>query len=134
VRVLVLSHHHPEIVAGGAERAAYSLFQALKADPRVSFAAFVANAPAAFVGHSAYFGSFRGHADEIVVSLPPVDGFTLESLDLNELARRIKDLVEHLRPDVVHLHHVLNWGIEAIELFARAGVRVVLTLHEFILI
>ena len=134
MRILVLSHHHPEIVAGGAERAAYSLFRALKSDPRVGFAGFVAGASSDFVGHSAYFGCFRGRPDEIIVSLPPVDDFTLESRDLAGLRVRVTELVRHLRPDVVHLHHVLFWGIETLELFAELGVPVVLTLHEFVLI
>jgi len=133
MRVLVASPHHPEIVAGGAERAAYSLFQRLREDRRVEAASFVAGAASSAIGHSANFGSFRGTPDEVLAALPPVDGFTLETRDYNELSRRIRELVRHFKPDLVHLHHVLEWGVEAIEIFSRVGVPVVFTLHEFIL-
>ena len=63
MRMIILSHGHPELSAGGAERAAYSLFQRLKQDPQVDEVVFVARAEHQAIGHSAFLGSFRGASD-----------------------------------------------------------------------
>jgi glycosyltransferase involved in cell wall biosynthesis len=131
MRVLVLSHGHPDLGAGGAERAAYSLFQALKADPKVEKAVFVARAEHDAIGHSAFFGSFRSRPDEILASPPPVDGFTFQSQNYDLLKQLIQELIRHARPDVVHIHHFIFWGLDIFELFREAGVRIVFTFHEY---
>jgi glycosyltransferase involved in cell wall biosynthesis len=131
MRVLILSHGHPELGAGGAERAAYSLFKRLKEDPEVESALFVARAPSQAIGHSARFGSFRGRPDEILVDPPPVDGFTFQSLDHDTLVRLLRDVIRRFRPTVVHVHHFLFWGIDIFELLKEESIRVVLTLHEY---
>jgi glycosyltransferase involved in cell wall biosynthesis len=131
MRVMVLSHGHPDLGAGGAERAAFSLFQKLKADPTVEKAVFVARAEHQAIGHSAFFGSFRGRPDEILASPPLVDGFTFQSQNYDLLKQLILELIRHVRPDVVHIHHFIYWGLDIFELFQQAGVRVVFTFHEY---
>ncbi|WP_210489439.1 glycosyltransferase family 4 protein [Microvirga antarctica] len=131
MRILILSHGHPELSMGGAERAAYSLFQRLKRDPGVEKAVFVARAEPQAIGHSAFFGSFRGRPDEILVSPPQVDGFTFQTLGYDVLKQLVGELISSIRPDVVHVHHFVFWGIEIFEMFKRAGVKVVFTIHEF---
>src|SRR5690349_14585697 len=125
MRVMVLSHGHPDLGAGGAERAAYSIFQKLKVDPSVEQAVFVARSEHQAIGHSAFFGSFRGRPDEILASPPPVDGFTFQSLNYDLLKQLIDELVRTVRPDVVHIHHFIYWGLDIFEMFKRAGVRVI---------
>jgi hypothetical protein len=131
MRILILSHGHPELSTGGAERAAYSLFQNLKQRPSVTKAVFVACAEREAIGHDAFFGSFRGRPDEILVTPPPVDGFTFQTLAYDTLHQLMGELIKAVRPDVVHVHHFIFWGIEIFELFKRAGVRVVFTFHEY---
>ncbi|MGO4706853.1 glycosyltransferase [Microvirga sp. 2MCAF38] len=131
MRVIVLSHGHPELGAGGAERAAYSLFQRMKKSSGVERAFFVARAEAGAIGHSAYFGSFRGREDEILVSPPDVEAFTFQSLGYDLLKQLVTELIDALKPDVVHIHHFVLWGVEIFELFKSAGVRVVFTIHEY---
>jgi glycosyltransferase involved in cell wall biosynthesis len=131
MRVLILSHGHPELGAGGGERAAYSLFQRLKHSPAVTKVVFVARAPYEAIGHDAPFGSFRGRSDEILVAPPPVDGFTFQTLWYDVLKRLVEELIRAVRPDVVHVHHFIFWGMEIFELFKAAGVRVVFTFHEY---
>ncbi|WP_404295217.1 glycosyltransferase (plasmid) [Microvirga sp. RSM25] len=131
MRILVLAHGHPDLNPGGGERAAYALFQRLKQSPGVTKAVFAAYARHEAIGHDASFGSFRARPDEILVAAPPVDGFTFQSFGYDALERLVNDLVQSVRPDVVHIHHFIFWGIEIFELFRRVGVRVVFTLHEF---
>ncbi|MET0743361.1 MAG: glycosyltransferase [Microvirga sp.] len=131
MRVMVLSHGHPDLIAGGGERAAYAIFQRLKRHPGVEETLFVAAAPAEAIGHSAAFGAFRSRPDEILACPPPVDSFTHQTLGLDQLRRLVDDLVSAFKPDVVHVHHFINWGLDVLELFRRAGVPVVFTFHEF---
>ncbi|MGF9759445.1 glycosyltransferase [Microvirga sp. 0TCS3.31] len=131
MRVLILSHGHPDLSPAGGERAAYSLFQRLKRTPKVTQVVFAAYAGSETIGHDAMFGSFRGRPDEILVATPPVDGFTFQTLGYDVLKRIVGDLVRSVRPDIVHIHHFIHWGVEIFELFQQAGVRVVFTLHEF---
>lgn len=131
MRILILSHGHPDLSAGGAERAAYSLFQRLKRDPAVTRAVFVAAADRHAIGHDADFGSFRGRSDEILAAPPPVDGFTFQSLGYDALKRLVDELVRTIKPDLVHVHHFIFWGLDVFELFQKAGVRVVFTFHEY---
>jgi glycosyltransferase involved in cell wall biosynthesis len=131
MRILILSHGHPDLSHGGGERAAYSLFQHLKQHPDIAKAVFVARAEHQAIGHYAYFGSFRGRPDEILAAPPPVDGFTFQTLGYDVLKNLVEDLVRTVKPDLVHIHHFVFWGIEIFELFKQAGVRVVFTFHEF---
>lgn len=131
MRILILSHGHPELSPGGGERAAYALFERLKQTPGIARTVFAAQADQAAIGHDAAFGSFRGRPDEILVATPPVDGFTFQTFGYNDLERLVSELVRAIRPDIVHVHHFIGWGVEIFELFQRAGVRVVFTLHEF---
>lgn len=129
--MIVLSHGHPELSAGGAEQAAYSLFQRLKQDSSIEEVVFVARADHQAIGHSANLGSFRGRQDEILVAPPPVDGFTFQTFGYDVLKQIVDELLGSIKPDVVHIHHFLYWGVEIFELFRRAGVRVVFTAHEY---
>lgn len=130
MRILVLSLGHPDLGGGGSERAAYSLFQHLKADPMTE-AAFVAHAGPKAIGHDGILGSYRSRADELLAAPPPVDGFSLQTSHLDNLTEMVESLAKGFRPDVVHVHHVLFFGVELLKLFAEAGVKVVLTLHDF---
>ena len=131
MRVLIVSPGHPDHGGGGTERAAYSLFQRLRQDPEVGAAAFVARAEPSAIGHDGHLGSYRLRTDELLASPPPVDSFSMQTTHLDGLAELVESLVTGFRPDVVHLHHVLFWGVEVLKLFADAGVKVVLTLHDF---
>lgn len=132
MNVLVLSHAHPDLSAGGAERAAYSLFDHLKATQGVGQVAFVARALPEHIGHSAPIGAFRGRPDELLAAPPPLDPFTQSTTDYTRLEEIVRAVMTRFRPDVVHVHHFAFWGIELFELVKRHGARVVFTMHEFI--
>lgn len=134
MRVLVVAHGHPDVSVGGGERAAYCLFQHLKATEGVE-PTFVARAAPAAVGHDGWFGAFRGRQDELLWVPPPYDWFRRASASPATLRRQVEALVEQVRPDVVHIQHYQFIGLDALEMFkAAAGCRTVLTLHEYLLI
>lgn len=134
MRVLIVAHGHPEISVGGAERAAYSLFQHLQATDGIE-ATFLARCEPSDLGHDGWFGAFRGRTDELLWVPPPYDWFRRTSASPATLRRQIAALVERLRPDVVHMQHYQFIGLDALQWFKDlSGCRTVLTLHEYLLI
>lgn len=134
MKILVISHAHPDLSAGGGERAAYSLFEHLRAHPDVEEATFLARAPADAIGHSAALGAFRGRTDELLAAPPALDPFTHTALDYARLEEILDAVLNRVKPDVVHVHHFAFWGIELFEILKKRGVKVIFTLHEFIAI
>jgi len=134
VRVAIISHGHPAVSAGGGERAAYSLFEHLKTIPGME-PVFVARADPSEIAHDAWFGAFRGRPDELLWAPPPYDWFRRMSVSHDVLRMHVRSLVDHLRPDVVHFHHYIFFGLDVLGLFKElADCRTILTLHEYALI
>jgi len=131
-RVLVASHGHPEIGKGGAENAAFHLFEGLRER-----------------GHEAWFlgcGTPAGQGAELCITQPFSDReflyapgafnwFNFANRD-PRFPREFARLLAELAPEVVHFHHYASLGVEAFEIVRRVlpNAAVVLTLHEFLAI
>lgn len=132
LRVLVLAHMHPEASRGGAEIAAYQLYGALKAEPGVA-AWFLAAGGGRFPERlGARFQQPFG-PDEFVYTGGGFDHWIRANSD-PEFPGELAALLQELRPDVVHLHHYTNFGVETLLHIRRAlpEARIVLTLHEYL--
>jgi glycosyltransferase involved in cell wall biosynthesis len=134
LRVLIMSHMDPRVSRGGAEIAAFQLYEYLKAQPGVT-TWFLAAAPGKIgerlgVRLIQPFGlddyAYVGHG---------FDHFIHSNGD-PEFPPEFMTLLQDLRPDVIHLHHYTNFGIEALLQIKRAlpEVRIILTLHEYLAI
>lgn len=134
LRVLVMSHMDPRVSRGGAEIAAFQLYEYLKAQPGVT-SWFLAAAPGKLnerlgVRLIQPFGpddyAYIGHG---------FDHFIHSNGD-PEFPPEFMTLLADLKPDVIHLHHYTNFGIEVLLQIRRAlpDVRIVLTLHEYLAI
>jgi hypothetical protein len=134
MNVLIMSHGHPDLSTGGGERAAYSLFEHLKAAPGVNRVIFASRAMPEQVGHSATMGLFRGRPDEPLVSVPLADWPSLMSRDYDGLRRTVEDLVGWVQPDIVHVHHFAFWSLDLLEILYSLGLKVVFTIHEYMAI
>jgi glycosyltransferase involved in cell wall biosynthesis len=132
LRVLVAAHGHPSVSNGGAEIAAFRLFHELDAHPGVE---------AWFLGCNAQPGAGRdgvaitqpyGAREYLYSSTGHFDWFRFANAD-PRLPREFEALLRELRPDIVHLHHYANLGVEALLIIRRTlpSARIVLTLHEF---
>ena len=135
LRVLVMAHLHPAVSKGGAEIAAYQLFQALRASPEVERCWFLAAAAGRVAGRLGVRISEPFGEDEYLYSGTGFEHFIHSNPDPEwpvELAR----LLGELRPDVVHLHHYTNLGLETLLTIRRVlpAARIVLTLHEYLAI
>lgn len=132
-KVLILAHGHPDFAKGGAENAAYRLFRGLNALP---------DAEAWFVGRSANAGLLHTGTPLAAIRdreyhlYANADHFDFSSLDPQNLWRDFADLLRRLQPDVVHFHHYLHLGIEAVRVARNTlpGARIVMTLHEYLAI
>ena len=133
-RVLVISHGHPAFSIGGAEVASYALFRALNATTGIE-AFFLSRAAPPMRRHAATpLMNLRQGEREVFFHTDSWDEFWLSNGGLADLEGAFADYLEHVRPDVVHFHHVIGLGLEAIVQVRRQmpTTRVVITFHEYL--
>jgi glycosyltransferase involved in cell wall biosynthesis len=131
-RILILAHAHPEENPTGGELAAYEVFKALRErgwDAHFAAPRFVPR----LVGERLM--KWEGRPDEWELPYGETELFLLSQRS-PLLLRAYAELLERLRPDVVHLHHYIRSGVEAIAHTRRVlpQARVFVTLHEFLAI
>lgn len=134
MRILFLCHGHPALQAGGTEIAAHALFRALRRLPGIE-GAFVAGASALHrpASPGTAIQAIGGAEDEMLLWTAGFDRFLLSQTDLHGVAPALGELLETLRPDVVHLHHLLLLGADLLPLIRRIRpqAKLVLTLHDY---
>ena len=134
LRVLIASHSHPQIQNGGSEVASYSLFQQLRErhDIKAWYCGCSRTTSFARAGQSITQPFQR---DEFLYTVGDFEWFKFANRDM-AFARDFRALLKNLRPDIVHFHHYINFGMEAFayvkEILPNA--RIILTLHEFLAI
>lgn len=134
MRVLVISHAHPAFSIGGAEVASHALFRGLGAMADTE-AWYLARAARPLGRHETTpLASFRQGARESFLHADDYDHFWLSNRALGDLNGAFADYLRTVRPDVVHFHHVIGLGVEAIALARRVlpDAAIVLTFHEYL--
>jgi glycosyltransferase involved in cell wall biosynthesis len=135
-RILQIAHNHPRFHAGGTELVALALHRQALEEGIDSW----------------YLGALDGtqtrpNAGTSMIALSPdqreaaifcetFNRFSLrQDLHFGPLFE-LKAFLEEIRPDVVHVHHVLNFGLEALHLIRKTlpAARIVLSAHDFYLI
>jgi glycosyltransferase involved in cell wall biosynthesis len=131
VKLLIAAHSHPAITKGGAEIAAWRLYEGIAARPdwRAWFMGCAREAGAGRAG-SVITQPFSDH--EFVYSPSAFDWFKFANFD-KQYPRELEALLADIAPDIVHFHHYVNYGVETFLHVKRAlpQCRIVLTLHEF---
>ncbi len=136
MRVLIISHGHPSYSIGGAEVASHGLFRAIDASPDHE-AFYLSRAPSTIRRHAATpMMSLRHGGREAFLHTGAWDEFWLSNGGLAELGSSVASYLERIDPDVVHFHHVIGLGVEAIALVRRVlpRARLVVTFHEYLAI
>jgi glycosyltransferase involved in cell wall biosynthesis len=137
-RLLSVVHHHPDIVRGGAQQAAFELFRGFAAcadyEPFL-LAALQAERHGQLAKPGAAISNHDGRPDEFLLAVSDYDPFWLSNRVLARDGWR--DLVAFLRavqPDIIHVNHILFVGIEFLRIarLACPAARIVYTLHEFV--
>jgi glycosyltransferase involved in cell wall biosynthesis len=133
-RILIVSHGHPELSPGGAEFAAYSVFQALQRTPDIEAVFLAWTGGAAQRRGGTPFATFRGRTDEILFCTDTFDHFLFSQP--TDIVDQFALLLRRVAPDVIHLHHFSKIGLEFIALARRINpdVRIMITLHEYLAI
>jgi glycosyltransferase involved in cell wall biosynthesis len=132
--VLVMAHSHPKETRGGAEIAALTLFQALKSRSAQTW--FLGCAGAKSESRlGATLTQPYGPDDYLYHPGAEFDYFKFANPDPN-FPKALGKLVSELRPDIIHSHHFVRFGIESFSVIKRysPNTRIVLSLHEFLAI
>lgn len=133
-KVLFVCHNHPDLHPGGTEIFSHGLFQAMKAQHGLE-AVYLACVNKVHRGRlpGTLLQSAGPAADEILLWAGHFDRFTLSQVDLHGIVPEFERLLLAFRPDVVHFHHVLLMGIEALQVVRRVlpDAAIVLTLHDY---
>ena len=134
LRVLVVSHSHPRISKGGAEIAAFQLFQSLtRLDDCEAWFLGCQRAGVADRAGTVFTQPFS--AREYVYTPPDFDWFKFANHD-SRFPAQFMALLARLQPDIVHFHHFAQLGLECFRHVRRVlpNAAIVLTLHEFLAI
>jgi len=132
LRVLIACHSHPQLSKGGAEIAAYELFSALGKRPKTAawFLGCMRNA----LNHKLGATISQPFSErEYLYAAGAFDWFKFSNAD-PRFPTEFRALLETLRPDILHFHHYLNFGVEAF-LHVRETLpncKIILTLHEYL--
>lgn len=135
-RALIVVHNHPQFFPGGAEILAYDLFKAMRdqADYIPFFMASAGNADRKM--HTGTpFQTLPGVEDEILFWGDAFDYFYQSQRIASFMHLDFKNLLLDLKPGIIHFHHTMRLGLEALRIARDTlpNVKIVYTLHEFIL-
>jgi glycosyltransferase involved in cell wall biosynthesis len=134
MRVLILSHGHPAFSIGGAEIASHNLFQGLNRLPGIE-AFFLARAAHPVARHrQTPLMSLRQGARETFFWADDYDHALLSNRATDDLTGAFRRYLLDLKPDIVHFHHVIGFGVEALWEVRRTlpEARIVVTFHEYL--
>ena len=132
-RILVMSHAHPDFSLGGGELAAYTLFKAYREAAGVEDAWFLARADR---GQGATGSISLRRPGEYLWEQAVHDWHRMKAAHQESLTTWFADLIERLRPTVVHTHHYAHFGLEYLRVIKHVSpkTRIVMTLHEYMAI
>lgn len=126
--IAIISHTHPSVTKGGAEIAAYSLYEGLR---RIGVdAIFIAACPAED-RNKLMLGSDR----EFIVVTDPLRYDHFYQLASSDVWRQLKSILLRNQVRLANFHHYLNLGVNALRaLSAETDIPFAVTLHEFLAI
>jgi glycosyltransferase involved in cell wall biosynthesis len=131
-KILIIAHGHPDVHKGGAELAAYQLFQEYEAQGlNVMFLARSEEPP-----HGGAAFSIRNKPNELLFHTRQDDDFMFSNIRTRYIWSELRDLLARFKPDVVHFHHFFLMGIETLLEVRKTlpDAKIVFTLHEYLAI
>lgn len=137
MKILIVAHGHPDYSAGGAEMAAYSLYRALsdESPDDVCFLSWISSKQMKLHSPNEVTRLAPGR-NEWLLHAPHSEWLYQSTVSRSLISRSFIRFLQRLNPDVVHFHHYLGIGLDAIRLVRRLlpNCRIVVTLHEFLAI
>ena len=130
-KVLFIAHGHPDYSLGGGEWAAVYMYRSMRPSDRYEpyLLAAVDDPVGAHAGRRLFRYEGDDHVQLYVTKKSGMDDFYHVGGDLSEIG----DYLRRLRPDVIHLHHYMFFGVDLLSYakYLLPDVKIVLTLHEF---
>jgi glycosyltransferase involved in cell wall biosynthesis len=133
MKILQIAHSHPMFHAGGTEMVAMGLHREALKVGHDSFFLGAADATQRNSNPGTNFLAISEDGRENVVWFPTFDRFDLQQHDSFGGLREFRAFLETIRPDVIHVHHFLNFGLEAFFVMRDTipKARIILTLHDY---
>jgi glycosyltransferase involved in cell wall biosynthesis len=136
MKVLLVSLAHPELLRGGAQQSCYELFLGLSAEPDIEAFFLAATDEAkypALYKPGACITGFDGRKNEFIYLSKDYD-FVWHRTKSRRRIEAYAELLETIRPDVVHFQHFLFLGIDLLTLTRTVlpTCRIVYNFKEFI--
>jgi glycosyltransferase involved in cell wall biosynthesis len=133
--VLLVSLFHPELVRGGAQQLCYELFQSLKSseDYNPILLCAVDQKDKSLFKAGARITGFDARENEFLFLARDYDYWWHKS-GSPILLESFVDFLNQTKPDIVHFHHFLLFGIDLLSL-TRATLpdaKIIFTFHEFL--
>jgi glycosyltransferase involved in cell wall biosynthesis len=133
--VLIVAHGHPHLAPGGGEIVAHELYLEMQRHPHVEAYYLGAMIPQFGLPHwgSALMPA-NGDPRQTLYWSDRYNLFLVAQDNLSLMLEELGRYLDHVRPDVVHFHHIHNLGIEAIRIVRNVcpEARILVTLHEFL--
>ncbi|MBX6366509.1 MAG: glycosyltransferase family 4 protein [Rhodospirillales bacterium] len=134
MRILIISHGHPAFSLGGAEIASHNLFLGLNKLPGVE-TFYLARASHPLRRHRGTpLMSLRQGERETFLHADDYDHYFISNRAVADLSGAFRQYLLSVKPDIVHFHHVLGLGVEALFEVRRTlpEARIVITFHEYL--
>ena len=133
MKLLYLIHGHRDFSVGGAENAAFSLFEQSQLQPGVeAWILAAAHTSLGIVGHGET-RSVDGRGREYLIG-SECEWYRFTNTDVISINRSLSRLLQHINPDIIHIQHYSNFGIDIIPLLQRLcpTAKIIVTLHEYL--
>jgi glycosyltransferase involved in cell wall biosynthesis len=135
-RILQIAHSHPRFHPGGTELTALALHRQALQSGLDSWYLGALDKSQVIPNQGTQMIALTDDQREAALF---ADGFRLFSLSQPDhfgFQREFRAYLELIRPDVVHVHHMLNFGLEALYVIRTAlpQARIILTIHDYYLI
>lgn len=133
--IVQLVHSHPSLLSGGTERVAMALHRAALSEGHASLYVGAADGNEVRPHPGTQTIALTPDTSEVLMFSAQFGGFALYQPDTYGMLREFGDLLADRAPDVVHVHHVLQWGLQVLPLIRHRlpQARIVMTLHDFFL-
>ncbi|MCX2722845.1 glycosyltransferase family 4 protein [Roseibium salinum] len=133
MRILVFAHNHPDLHPGGTETVACELARAYRKAGHEALFVAATNHLHREPHPGTSFQAISDSGDELLMWAGHFDRFNMSQIDLKAFVPDMQTLLESFRPDVVHIHHLLLFGVELPVLIRRVlpHVKIVMTLHDY---
>lgn len=134
-KLLIIAHNHPGFFPGGGEIFAYRMFEELKNHKQYEPIFLAATGSHNREPHpGTAFLSYEGRKDEYLFWGDSFDYFQQSLREPTFLFRDFAKFLEQHKPEVIHFHHTLRFGVEALQIARQVlpDARIIYTLHDFI--